>query len=423
MGALVILLATAVVRWPVEAGRAADATVTTTLGAVAGELIGHSERVDPGTAVASGAHEAILYRSWLAGTFGSHDSRAARKYGAALFKSQALTWREARLVERNPSAGKQLIEQKKDDFAEIAEKIKSDDPEAYEYLQGVRSETRVAYASLAALGVVLALPFLLMSSLLLLGCFLIVRLAVMLFPAFATIGAFPSARGVVVGLGRIVGAAVVNAIIFGAGALVTAAILGVLLSPGGGSPPWLGLVLMPVFTVVMWVVLKPFRRLTAMVSPHSQFIRSPEAPRWAGRTVRSALVAATGGAAAGAVAAVVQDEVETEKRPDRVEAHPPMPPQQAPVRPMPQLESAPVRHDQAAASPSPAPHPAPPSGPSPRRAREWDDRDRHASDVTAPKPWLPDLEAAAPDEFEGEDVFVIYRPTDTQTGTDPAHDA
>lgn len=428
---IVILLATALFRWPVEAGRVADATVTQTLGAVAAELIGHDEQTDPGIAVASGVHESMLYRSWLAGTFGSENSGAARKYGADLFKTQALTWREAALVERDPAAGQSLIEGKRDDFKEIAEKIKDEDPEAYEYVQGVRSETRVGYALLATVGVLLALPFLFVSALLLLGCFLIVRLAVMLFPAFATIGAFPAARGLVIGLGRIVGAAVVNSILFGIGAAVTVAILGVLLNPGGGSPAWLGLVLMPVFTVVMWVILKPFRRLTAMVSPNSQFIRSPETPRWVGTAARSALAAATGGVAAGAVTAAVQDD-EPPKVKERAEAHPPTREPHAPMPPRPvrALSSA---ADREAPAPSDAPSaPQRPSGPAPDRhqpmpATPMSSRSegRHAADVEVPKPWSPQLAAAAPEEFEGEEVFVIYRPDEPKSAedTDPAYDA
>lgn len=423
---LVILLATAIFRWPVESGRAADATVTGTLGSVASELIGHDEDVDPGTAVASGAHEAILYRAWLAGTFGSHDSRAAREYGPALFKSQALTWREAATVESDPRAGKRLIEQKQEDFGKLADKIKNEDPEAYEYLQGTRSETRVAYASLAAFGILLALPFLLMSSLLLLGCFLVVRLAVMLFPAFATIGAFPAARGLVIGLGRIVGAAVVNSIIFGAGAAITVAILGVLLNPGGGSPPWLGLVLMPVFTVVMWVVLKPFRRLTSMVSPDSQFIRPLDAPRWAGRTLRSGLVAATGGAAAGAVAAAVQEDAQENKRTERAEANPPMErPSTVVGHVAPQLASAPARQTQREdpTPPTPPSGPAaPPTGPTRRATSPAEHVSTPASAPDSPTPWVPSLEAAAPEEFGDEEVFVIYRPGDDRTGTDSEAD-
>ena len=41
------------------------------------------------------------------------------------------------------------------------DKIQDEDPEAYEYLTGERSETRVGYAVLSAVGTFLALPFLL----------------------------------------------------------------------------------------------------------------------------------------------------------------------------------------------------------------------------------------------------------------------
>ncbi len=100
----------------------------------------------------------------------------------------------------------------------------------------------------------------------LLGSFLIVRLAVMLFPAFAILGVFPAGRGLVIGIGRTVGAALVNSVIFGIGAAVT------IRRSGSSStrlpaPGWLALVLMPLFCFIMWVALKPFRRLTAMVCP------------------------------------------------------------------------------------------------------------------------------------------------------------
>ena len=92
---IVVILATALFRWPIEAGHAADATVSGTIGEVVGHLDGNDTGTDPGTAVASQVHEAILYRSWLAGTLGSPDSATAKKYGAELFQAQALTWREA----------------------------------------------------------------------------------------------------------------------------------------------------------------------------------------------------------------------------------------------------------------------------------------------------------------------------------------
>ena len=98
-----VILATALFRWPIEAGHAADATVTGTHRRGRGPAsTGPTTDTDPGTAVASQVHEAILYRAWLAGTLGSPDSATAKKYGADLFKAQALTWREAADVAEGP---------------------------------------------------------------------------------------------------------------------------------------------------------------------------------------------------------------------------------------------------------------------------------------------------------------------------------
>jgi membrane protein implicated in regulation of membrane protease activity len=48
--------------------------------------------------------------------------------------------------------------------------------------------------------------------------------------------------------------------------------MGVLLAPSTGVPPWLDIILMLLLTIVMWVALRPFRRLTQMVSSqHNHF--------------------------------------------------------------------------------------------------------------------------------------------------------
>ncbi len=167
-------------------------TVTATIGEAVGRLDGDATGTDPGVAVASQVHEAILYRSWLAGTLGSPDSAAAKKYGADLFKAQALTWREARgCAARTRRLARRSSRRSSSSGPTVADKIREADPEAYENLTGERSETRVGYAVLAAIGTFLSLPFLLLSALLMLGCFFIVRLAVMLFPAFAVLGRVP----------------------------------------------------------------------------------------------------------------------------------------------------------------------------------------------------------------------------------------
>ncbi len=328
---IVVLIATALFRWPVAAGHFADGTVTSTLGTVVDGLDGHKSNLDPGESVASNVQESIFYRGWLAGTLGSTSSETAKKYGTELFKAQALTWHEAYVVQHDPQRGKQIIQDKEDRWAQLASQIKDTDPEAYENLTGKRSDTRIGYALLSSVAALLALPFLLIAALLLLGSFLIVRLAVMLFPAFATLGAFPAGRGVVLGIGRAVGAALVNSVIFGIGAAVTIRVLGLIFDPGSHMPPWLSLVLMPLFGFVMWVALKPFRRLTTMVSPHtdpfgdgaSAFQNAGRsARRWARKATSTGVGVYTGNVAAAATVAAGKDDDASEEVPDRAEARP-----------------------------------------------------------------------------------------------------
>ncbi|GAB3785521.1 hypothetical protein GCM10027601_21130 [Nocardioides ungokensis] len=428
---IVVLLATALFRWPVEAGRAADATVTGTLGMVVSRLDGNGPDVDPGTAVASNVDESIFYRAWLAGELGSPDSEVAKKYGPALFKAQALDWHQAAILESDPDRGEQIIQDKEDQWKDIASKIQDEDPEAYEYLTGKRSETRIGYAILSATGAFLALPFLLMSALLLLGCFLIVRLAVMMFPAFATLGAFPASRGLVIGLGRTVAAALVNAIIFGIGTGVTVAVLGVLFHPGGGAPAWLGIVLMPVFTVVMWVALRPFRRLTSMVSADDHHFRGMSGglgstARASGRLAKKLAIAgvtgATGGATAGAVAAAHADD-EPVPPPDRVEARP-SPAAPGPVPPARSVAGALSSGDDVRAQ-QPSPGPASsaagpvPSQPAPAHvagaapvATPSATHELNPGFVPMPSSSGVPLPPTEPEWYEGEDVYTIYRPTE-----------
>jgi hypothetical protein len=430
---IVMMVATALFRWPLAAGQFADNLVGGTLGQAVGQLDGTDVTDDPGIAVASHVEESILYRSWLAGTLGSPDSETARKYGPDLFKAQALTWREADLVQRDPEKGKALIEYKQNKWKEIAAKIQKEDPDAYENLTGKRSETRVGYAILSSLATLLSLPFLMASSLLMLGCFIIVRLAVMIFPVFAILGMFPQSRGIVLGLGRGVGAAVVNAIIFGIGAGVTVAVLGILFHPGNGTPGWLSLILMPLFSFIMWAALKPFRRLTTMVGSNRDHLGDGigsfgRAARSGGQFVRQAAVSAVGAAAGGAggaaaAAAIAGDD---DDPPDRVEAQPTPPPALARRTPL-ALTAAPA----ASAPPDRGvpwdPRPGTPprgstSSPDPRVAPALA---RHSArstsdhiDEYAPTPNAESAPMAPtePEWYDGEDVYPLYRPAPDEFG-------
>jgi hypothetical protein len=309
---LVLVLATLVFRWPLVAGDAADQTVTTTLGAVAGGLNGTAPeaRGSAATQAVAGMHEALLYQAWLGGTFGDANSEVAERYGADIFDSQALTWREAQTLKDDPARGREIIEAKQEKFQETAEKIKNEDPDAYEYLTGSRSDTRVGYAVLAGFAALCAVPFLLVAGLLVLGALIIVRFGVMLFPAFATLGVFPTMRSLVTGIGNTMAAALINAVVFGIGAAVTVKGIGVLLSPESSLAPWLDVILVLLLTVVMWVALRPFRRLSLMVSRNRNHFGAATgaaggvtrgAARFGGRIITTALGTFLGVAAANRV--------------------------------------------------------------------------------------------------------------------------
>jgi hypothetical protein len=386
---VVLILATVLFRWPVMAGHFADQTVTSTVGGVVGGLNGNDRDTPPAVAASSSVHESIFYNNWLAGEFGSADSPTARKYGPGLFKSQALTWREAAILQSDPERGQQIIEDKRERFEEIAEQVQEEDPAAYEYLTGHQSDTRVGYAILGTVATLLALPFLLVSALLLIGSFLVVRLAVMLFPAFATLGLFPPARGIVIGTGRVVGAALVNAVVFGVGAAVTVLGLGLILDPDSRLPGWLAMVLMPLFSFVMWFALKPFRRLTSMagadVNPFGEAAGSfGNQSRRVGLLAKRAGVMAVASFAGNAAAKAAADHADgpgTDQAPERVEAQP-------------------------APSAAPATGVAVPAAP--------------ARAEIAPAPPAPHV-ATEPAWVDGEEVYAIYRPDrDRATGGDHA---
>jgi hypothetical protein len=437
--ALVLVIAATLFRWPVHAGHLADDTVTSSLGAVVAGLNRSDQDLDAGVAVSSAVHEQILYRNWLVGELGSADSATAREYGPQLFDAQALTWREAAILESDPEQGRRIIEAKREKFGEIADQIRDSDPAAYAHLTGARADTRVGFAVLTTLAIFLALPFLLVASLLLLGSFLIVRLAVMLFPALAILGLFPPARGVLVGTARVVGAALVNAIIFGVGAAVTITGIGVILNPESRLPGWLTVVLLPLFTFMMWFALKPFRRLTAMTSHADPFGEAVGAvgttSRRVGRSAKrvGAMAAAsfTGNVAAGAVvgAGDNDDEEEDQAVLERAEARPGPEPPQPPVASRPAAQPAlvgapaeqarqlPPASTDTAASDEPrqagAVHrePVPPDQVARSEPAESGAPVVVASGVqpgpTESHPALPVTEA---DWSDGEEVYTIYRP-------------
>src|SRR5262245_44172832 len=145
----------------------------------------------------------------------------------------------------------------------VAEQIRTEDPEAYEYLQGTRGMDRIGAGFIAMLAALLFAMFDLTASLLVLLGFLIFRWAVIAAPILGTIAILRPASAGFRRLMNAVVAAIFNIIIFGTGAAVylfaVDLIMGTTTLPG-----WLQVALVWLVGVVGWLLLRPYRRITQL---------------------------------------------------------------------------------------------------------------------------------------------------------------
>src|SRR5690606_11781473 len=234
---LIMVAVTALAAWPVRAANFADGALVSTLGVVH-DAVGPAARdipdtecvlpnpdacVDqrpPSVRASDTVTETMLYRNWLRGMLGSAESETAKKYGRALYDAKSLTWDEIEKLRENPNLRDATIAAKKQQWARVAQQIKSEDPEAYEYLQGTRDMERVGAGFIALLAAVLFAMFDITASLLVLLGFLIFRWAVVAAPILGTIGLLRPASAGIRRLANAVVAALFNIAIFGTGAAI-----------------------------------------------------------------------------------------------------------------------------------------------------------------------------------------------------------
>lgn len=277
---LVMVAVTALAAWPVRSANIADGTLVTTLGVVH-DAVGPAARdvpagrcaipnpdacVDkrpPAVRASDTATESMLHRNWLRGVLGSADSETAKRYGQALYDAKSLSWEESEKLRKNPATRDATIKAKQQQWARVAEQIKTEDPEAYEYLQGVRDMDRIGAGFIAVLAAVLFAMFDLTASLLVLLGFLIFRWAVIAAPILGTVGLMRPASGGLRRLANAVVAAVFNIAIFGTGAAIYLLAVDLIMSTPT-LPGWLQVVLVWLCGVVGWLLLRPYRRITQL---------------------------------------------------------------------------------------------------------------------------------------------------------------
>jgi hypothetical protein len=276
----VMVVVTALAAWPTYSAHLADESLITGLGAVHGAVGPPSKAIPadqcrlpnkaacadnrpPAVRASDTATEAFLYRNWLRGTLGSADSATAQKYGLALYDAKSFTWEEVESIRNDPDRRDIVIQRKKDQWIKVAEQIKAEDPEAYEYLQGANGMDRIGSGFIAMLSAFLFAMFDITAALLVLLGFLLFRWAVIAAPILGTVGLLRPASAGIRRLGNAVVAALFNIVVFGAGAAVY--LFAVDLIMGTATlPGWLQVVLVWLTGVVGWILLRPYRRITQL---------------------------------------------------------------------------------------------------------------------------------------------------------------
>src|SRR5262249_5306377 len=195
---LVMVLITAIAHWPTWSANVADNTLVGSLGVIHDAVGPPSQDIPPGQCVfkpedckdqrppavraSDTASDGMIYRNWLRGELGSADSETAKRYGPVLYDAKSFTWGETADIRKDPKQRQVLIDQKQKRWMKVAEQIKTDDPEAYEYLQGTKGMERIGAGFIAILSSLFFAMFDITASLLVLLGFLIFRWAVIAAP-------------------------------------------------------------------------------------------------------------------------------------------------------------------------------------------------------------------------------------------------
>ncbi|GAA0545131.1 hypothetical protein GCM10010172_28460 [Paractinoplanes ferrugineus] len=277
---LVMVAVTAIAAWPVRSANIADQSLITSLGVVHDAVgpraldtpAGKCDDPTPGACedhrppavrASDTATDTMLYRNWLRGIVGSADSETAKKYGRALYDARSLTWDEAQKIRDNPQTREGTLNGKRTQWEKVAEQIKKEDPEAYEYLQGVNGMDRIGSGFIAMLAAFMFAMFDLTASVLVLLGFLVFRWAVIAAPILGTVGLLRPASAGIRRLGNAVVAAIFNIAIFGTGAAIYLFAVDLIMNTAS-LPGWLQVVLVWLCGVVGWLLLRPYRRITQL---------------------------------------------------------------------------------------------------------------------------------------------------------------
>ncbi|HEX7463054.1 MAG TPA: hypothetical protein VF317_12865 [Dermatophilaceae bacterium] len=257
---------------------------------------------DPASPRAGAVTDVVLYQNWLRGMVGDPNSEVAKKYGTRLLNDTTYSQSEWAAIQAGHAKETDIDKTKGDDFTKIAKEIQTDYPNAYRVLQG-KTGDRFGAGAFAFVSALCVTPFLAFADLLLFMGLLMVRVAVVVFPAIAIVAIFPRFRHLATGLVGTVGTGLFNAIIFAAASAFDMLFIQQLVGPDSKVPRWFGLVLCALLSVGLYKLLKPhqqFKNMTSIVS--DPLDRATAGPRAKLAKVKGKAQEAAEGAGAGAPA-------------------------------------------------------------------------------------------------------------------------
>jgi hypothetical protein len=265
---LVMTFAATVMSYPLLASQTVDEVTATTIGSINSGMVGEDPNAtDPAAARESLVTDKVLYQNWLRANFGDNPA-LADKDGPKLLDALTYSRDEVAQIRANPSAASKINDGKKVEFQEVAKDAEdaggsaAKHGQAYLLLQG-KAGNHMATGALAIVAAICILPFLLMADMLVVISLLVVRLAVMAFPAIAVVGVTPWGRPMVKRVGSLVGGAMFNAIVFSFAAALDVLVVSAILGPDSMLAPWVGLLLSAILGIILWKMLKPHRQLAA----------------------------------------------------------------------------------------------------------------------------------------------------------------
>ncbi|MQA16426.1 MAG: hypothetical protein GEV09_20475 [Pseudonocardiaceae bacterium] len=201
-------------------------------------------------------HQQIVYRNWLRGEFGSPDSPQAAELGRDLVRAQAYTKQEIANGADDPDSG--VADRKKQEYEDIAERTGS----AYGYFQGVDG-SRIGTGFLATLQAAMFALFQLLAQATLLLAQVLLRVVILVGPVIGLIAILY--HELLRGVGRAVGAALLNVIVISALAALHTLVMVWVFDPARGLSVLAQMLLAGLVTLVMLMIARPVRRMWQMV--------------------------------------------------------------------------------------------------------------------------------------------------------------